>query len=222
MKIEKNDLVVETFPIGTYACNCSLIYSLRSKEAIIIDPGNDFFALKNLIDERGLKVGKLLHTHAHFDHIGRSCDCKDYTGAELFLHRDDLFLYRDLSLQGSFFGQSVSEASYAIDFYLEQDMDLGLGKEVCSFLKTLHTPGHTPGSCCFYSDYFDEPLLFSGDTLFSQSIGRVDLPGGDGDKILRSIKKDLFTLPAETVVITGHGSMTQIGFEKKHNPFVGP
>ena len=219
-KARKGDWVIETFPIGSYACNCSLIYSVTSGLAIIIDPGNDFMTLSKIIAQKNLKVVKLLHTHAHFDHIGESSRCKAHTGAELFLHRDDLFLYNSLRQQGLFFGENVASPEYPIDHYLEQDMSFDLGEHLKDFLKTFHTPGHTPGSCCFYTDYFDKPILFSGDTLFHQSIGRTDFPGGDADRIVKSIKNHIFTLPDETDVVTGHGQGTQIYFEKKSNPFV--
>ena len=216
---KRGDWIVETFPVGTYACNCSLIYSARSGQAIIIDPGNDFLTLGKIIAERNLQVVKLLHTHAHFDHIGQSCHCKAETGAELFLHRDDLFLYQGLVEQGVFFGEEITSPDYPIDHYLEHEMSFDLGTDLKNFLKTLHTPGHTPGSCCFYTDYFDEPILFSGDTLFHQSIGRTDFPGGDAGSILKSIKNSLFTLPDETEVVTGHGQGTRIYAEKRGNPF---
>ena len=215
----KGDWVVEIFPVGSYACNCSLVYSVKSGQAIIIDPGNDFETLRKIIFRRNLHVVKLLHTHAHFDHIGQSCRCKEDTGAKLFLHRDDLFLYQNLKAQGVFFGEEVASPGYPIDCYLEHDMSFDLGEDLKSFLKTFHTPGHTPGSCCFYTDYFDNPILFSGDTLFYQSIGRTDLPGGDSGSILKSIKNVIFCLPDETRVVTGHGIETQIYFEKKSNPF---
>ena len=216
----RGDWVVETFPIGSYACNCSLIYSLKSGRAIIIDPGNDFIALSKLIVERNLQVVKLLHTHAHFDHIGDSCRCKADTGAELFLHRDDLFLYQGLREQGLTFGVELDSPEYPIDHYLEHDMRFDLEDDLRGFLKTFHTPGHTPGSCCFYTDYFDLPILFSGDTLFHRSIGRTDFPGGDAASILKSIKNTLFVLPDETEVVTGHGPGTHIYAEKTSNPFL--
>ena len=216
----RGDWAVETFPIGSYACNCSIIYSLRSGQALVIDPGNDFLALQKIIAERELQVVKLLHTHAHFDHIGQSCRCKSDTGAKLFLHRDDLFLYKGLREQGRFFGEVLADPEYPIDDYLEHDMSFDLGDDLRSFLKTFHTPGHTPGSCCFYTDYFDRPILFSGDTLFHQSIGRTDFTGGDASKIMKSIKNILFVLPDETEVVTGHGRGTRIHVEKRSNPFV--
>lgn len=220
MKMERGDVVVETFPIGTFACNCSLIYHRQSKEAIVVDGGNDYPTLKKKLDERGLKVKKMLHTHAHFDHIGASGICAKATGAKLYLHAEDLFLYQALEQQGEIFRQEVGP-SIPIDEYLQEDMSFGLeGEGLAEFMSTIHTPGHTPGSCCFYSEYFEVPLLFAGDTMFQFSIGRTDLPGGDSEAILKSIKTRLLTLPDETEVVTGHGPKTRIQLEKKANPFI--
>jgi glyoxylase-like metal-dependent hydrolase (beta-lactamase superfamily II) len=215
-----NKLVIETLPIGSYACNCSIIYSQKTREAIVIDPGNDHRTLLKKITDLKLTVKKLLHTHAHFDHIGRSNEVRAQTGATIHLHKDDQFLYDQLQMQGTFFGQSV-DVPGPIDHYLQHDEEFHFeDNEIITFLKTIHTPGHTPGSCCFYSQGFSTPLLFAGDTLFQNSIGRTDLPGGDSRKILQSIKEKIFTLPEETLVITGHGPMTNIAHEKQFNPFL--
>jgi len=124
-----------------------------------------------------------LHTHAHFDHIGRSNEISVETGAKICLHKDDNFLYQKLPQQGLFFGQIVGTPKQ-VDHYLEEGETFGFDDpELKLFLTTIHTPGHTPGSCCFYSDYFDTPQLFAGDTLFQNSIGRTDLPGGDSKKL---------------------------------------
>lgn len=219
-KRTRGELVIETFPIGSFACNCSMIYSIKTKEAIIIDPGNDFKTLDRMIKERGLFVKKLLHTHAHFDHIGQSSEVHISTGATIHLHKEDLFLYEALEQQGMFFGQTVGKP-VDVHGFLEHEQEFGLEDSgLNNFLKTLHTPGHTPGSCCFYTDYFDVPVLFAGDTLFQSSIGRTDLPGGDSNKIIKSIKDELLTLPGETGVITGHGPETLIHLEKSGNPFL--
>jgi hydroxyacylglutathione hydrolase len=223
---EHNDLRVETFPIGSFACNCSLIYSTKSKECIIVDPGNDKETLIKVIQEKGLKVTKLIHTHAHFDHIGHSASISKLTSAPLYLHKGDLFLYENLKEQGLFFGAKTDNLNHPIDFYLEDEQNFNLSQESkptgehSDILNTLHTPGHTPGSCCFLSEKFKLPLLFSGDTLFQRSIGRTDLPGGDSELIIKSIKDRLLTLHEETNVIPGHGPLTQIYTEKKSNPFI--
>lgn len=220
MNNNNQNLAIETLPIGAYACNCSILYSKKTREAIIIDPGNDYQTLLAKIFELNIKVKKLIHTHAHFDHIGNSNEVRAKTGATIHLHKDDLFLYEQLPMQGKFFGQNVGVPG-PIDHYITDDEEFYFeDDEIKTFLKTIHTPGHTPGSCCFFSNYFSTPLLFAGDTLFQNSIGRTDLPGGDSRKIIKSIKERIFVLPDETTVITGHGPMTQIHHEKRFNPYL--
>ena len=139
--------------------------------------------------------------------------------AKILLHRDDQTLYDALAIQGQMFGVPVDRPG-KVDTYLEDGMDLSLSAAETPFLKTLHTPGHTQGSCCFYTEATGKPLLFSGDTLFQESIGRTDLWGGDFPQILKSIKQKLFALPLEAHVIPGHGESTTLWHEKKHNPFL--
>lgn len=220
MPLLKGDIIVDSFPVGGLACNCSMIYSNSTKEAIIVDPGNDSSVILSYIKEKNLKVKKLLHTHAHFDHIGRSSEIKEHTKATLHLHKDDKSLYESLKQQAMFFGDQVGSVS-PIDEYLENEQEhTFLSQDLNFFIKTIHTPGHTQGSCCFYSDFFDTPLLLSGDTLFRGSIGRTDFPGGDYGQLIKSIKNNLLHLPDETIVIPGHGPSTQIFQEKKSNPFL--
>ena len=214
------NLKLETFPMGSFACNCSLIYDDETKEAIIIDPGNDLEAISEKIEERNLDVQLLLHTHAHFDHIGCSKCLAEKTNSKIMLHKDDEVLYQNLAVQTSMFNMAPLEVG-TIDTYLEDEMTFSMkNSELNEFLKTVFTPGHTEGSCCFYTESFSGPILFSGDTLFQNSIGRTDLPGGNTELILKSIKNRLYDLPDETNVITGHGPMTSIYHEKKNNPFV--
>jgi hydroxyacylglutathione hydrolase len=218
--MRKDDLVLESFAVGSFRCNCSLIYSESTKEAIVVDPGNDLEQIMGLIKERSLNVVKLLHTHAHFDHIGQSAEVSRLTGATSHLHNEDMFLYEALAQQGMFFNQPVAKAG-EIHSHLQDNESFSLESiHLKEFLHTIHTPGHTPGSCCFYTDFFDSPVLLAGDTLFQGSIGRTDLPGGDSNQIIKSIKTRLITLPSETQVITGHGPKTVIHKEKSHNPFL--
>lgn len=221
--LKKNHLNLLLFPVGNYQCNCSILYSDQTNEAIIIDPGNDHEFILKKIKELHLTVKKLIHTHAHFDHIGRSSEIKKATQSKMYLHQGDLFLYDNLVTQGRFFGQEVG-TPLPLDGHLTHDMTFSFDNdiddlELKDFLKTIHTPGHTPGSCCFYTEYFDVPMLFSGDTLFNHSIGRTDLPGGDSHLILKSIRDRLFSLPDETMVTPGHGELTRIFEEKNENPF---
>jgi glyoxylase-like metal-dependent hydrolase (beta-lactamase superfamily II) len=186
----------------------------ESGEALVVDPGGDVDDIIERLASLGLKAKYLLHTHAHFDHIMGSKGMREKTGAEICLHKEDEFLYNMLGKQASMFGLSADEP-LPVDKFLSDDQEINFGK-----LKTqvLHTPGHTPGSLCFCVQDSDS-LLFSGDTLFSRSIGRTDLWGGSFDKIIKSIKTRLFTLDDETRVIPGHGPDTSIWTEKKENPF---
>ena len=210
-------LVVETFAIGSLGCNCSLVYERDSRRAIVIDPGDDPEALLQAVGERGLKVTQLLHTHAHFDHIGGSDAVKRRLGTPILLHRDDEELYRRLQEQGLLFGIRVPPPG-EVDQFIEEGFEVMLGAR--TLLTTIHTPGHSPGSCCFYTEVTGKPLLFAGDTLFRQSVGRTDLPGGDPYALIKSIKQRLFELPAESYVVPGHGEHTTLHAEQRHNPFL--
>jgi len=207
-------LIVESFPVGPLGCNCSIVGCSESGEALVVDPGGDVDDIIERLATLGLKAKYLLHTHAHFDHIMGSKGMREKTGAEICLHKEDEFLYNMLGKQASMFGLSADEP-LPVDKFLSDDQEINFGK-----LKTqvLHTPGHTPGSLCFCVQDSDS-LLFSGDTLFSRSIGRTDLWGVYFDKIIKSIKTRLFTLDDETRVIPGHGPDTSIWTEKKENPF---
>lgn len=202
-----------TFPSGSYQCNTTIIYCDEKKTGIIIDPGNDDQLVIKKIAELNITITDLIHTHAHFDHIGASSNIQKKCGGKMCLHRQDLQLYQSLKTQGQFFRQPVGEI-VPIDHYLE-DQEIFQGH-----LKTIHTPGHTPGSCSFYTEVNQTPILFSGDTLFNQSVGRTDFPGGDFQVLKKSIKDRLFSLPSETLVIAGHGPNTMIGHEIKMNPFL--
>lgn len=219
---ENEDFKIETFPIGQFACNCSLIYSKKSRDTLIIDPGNDKETLLKIIERKNLNVKKLIHTHAHFDHIGRSQSIQKETGAPLYLHKEDIFLYEALDQQALFFGAKTDLTKRPIDSYIENEelFYLSTLEKEQKILQALHTPGHTPGSCCFFSESLPLPLLFSGDTIFKNSIGRTDLPGGNSDLIIKSIKNRLLVLPEETEIIPGHGPMTKLYLEKSSNPFL--
>ena len=212
-----DDWVVESFAIGTLGCNCSLVYRRRSRQAIVIDPGDDPAALLAAVGTRNLVVTQLLHTHAHFDHIGGSDEIKRRLGVPILLHRDDEELYRRLQEQGLLFGVPVA-APGKVDRFIEEGYEVELGSR--KLLTTIHTPGHSPGSCCFYTEITGEPLLFAGDTLFRQSVGRTDLPGGDPYALIKSIKQRLFQLPPEAYVVPGHGPATTLAVEQRTNPFL--
>ncbi len=217
---ENTDIAVKSAPVGTLACNCSIIYSKKSGEAILIDPGNDSSIVLDEIEKNNLKVKKIIHTHAHFDHIGDSKKIHQKTNASIYLHKGDDLLYKQLKLQGQLFGFKLDEPAEDYESLVDEQTFSFQEKQLKEFLKTIYTPGHTQGSCCFFTEYFSIPILFSGDTLFQNSIGRTDLPGGDSESIIKSINKRLLPLPDETKIITGHGQSTTIGQEKAYNPFL--
>ncbi|MDX1959411.1 MAG: MBL fold metallo-hydrolase [Leptospiraceae bacterium] len=209
---------IETFPVYPLGCNCSIVYSEETKDAILVDPGGDEKKILERFHKLGLRLSHIVHTHAHFDHcLATNPMANHFPESKVCLHKNDLFLYENLAKQCAFFGinypnQEIKEISH----FLQDEEELTLGKEK---LKVLFTPGHTPGSICFHLNHSHGSILFSGDTLFSGSIGRTDLWGGNYDQIITSIENRLFTLEDETIVIPGHGEETKIYREKRTNPF---
>jgi glyoxylase-like metal-dependent hydrolase (beta-lactamase superfamily II) len=202
--------------MGSLGCNTTVLIAKATREAIFVDPGDQSQSFLEKIKPFNIsKVLMLLHTHAHFDHIGAAHQLRSDLQTRVLLHKEDQFLYDSLKIQAAWF-KVIIENPGPIDAYLEQDQVFQLSD---LDLKTIHTPGHTPGSCCFYTEALGEPLLLSGDTLFRRSIGRTDLPGGDSKQILKSIREHLWSLPEETICIPGHGSKTRIYEEKLENPF---
>jgi len=211
-------LLVETFPVGGFECNCTIIGCADTKDAIVIDPGGDGERILEVVKHYDLTVRWAIHTHAHLDHIASTRDVKEATGATIALHKEDLFLYDGWQMQAQMFGWRV-RPMLPVDHFLSDGEELTFGKRSA---RVVFTPGHTPGSCCFsVEDVADRRrLLFSGDTLFSRSVGRTDLPGGDFPTLERSIKDRLYTLDPDTQVVPGHGPPTTIGDERRSNPFV--
>jgi len=209
-------VLVETFPVGPLQCNCSILVDEATGEALVIDPGDEPERILKVLATAKVKPVALLHTHAHFDHITGTREIAEATRAPILIHPADLPLYERLPRQAATFGLEADEPR-PIDRPLSDADVIRFGK---SALRVIHTPGHTPGSTSFLLEG-DEPLLFSGDTLFRRSIGRTDLWGGDTDVILDSIRGKLFTLPGDTPVVCGHGPGTTIQEERRLNPFAG-
>ncbi len=198
--------------VGPLQVNCFILADEKTKEAVVIDPGDDAGDILKIIKEKGLKVKYLVNTHAHFDHVGANKALKEATGAELLLHEADAPVLATVSNQSRSFGMSPVVSPPA-DRYVKQGDVLTAG-EVS--LKVLHTPGHTPGGISL----LEEGMVFTGDALFAGSIGRTDFPGGDLLTLIRSIRTQLMTLPDETKVFSGHGPATTIGDERRENPFL--
>ena len=208
----QSQFVIRTFPVGPLQCNCSVIGDSISGRALVIDPGGDADQILALVKELDLTVVAIIHTHAHLDHILAAGEIKKATGAPIFLHESDQFLWDLVDQQCAMFGVPPVTLPDP-DHYLKDDQAL----ECCGGV-AIHTPGHTPGSVSFWFEQYK--TLIAGDTLFSGSIGRTDLPGGDFDQIVTSIKERIYSLDDEAVVVTGHGPNTTIGSEKVTNGFV--
>jgi hydroxyacylglutathione hydrolase len=210
-------ILVRTFPVGLLQCNCVVIGDPTTKQAIVVDPGDDAERVLAVLGEHGLTCRAILNTHTHIDHVGANQALKDATGARLMLHESDLPLYDALRVQSEWMGGMLPEpVRAAVDEHIHQGDRVTAGGLVA---EVLHTPGHTPGSLCFHFAG-GEPLLLSGDTLFAGSIGRTDLWGGDYDQEIASIRTRLLGLDDRTRVIPGHGPETTIGRERRKNPFL--
>ena len=208
--------LIETFPVWPLQCNCTIVADEASRQAVVIDPGDEPERILRVLESMKLEPVALLHTHAHLDHITGSRAVKEATQAPIRLHPSDRPLYDALPEQAAFFGMRA-EPPLPLDGFLEDGEKIPFGLHT---LRAIHTPGHTPGSMCFALEGAS-PVLFSGDTLFRRSIGRTDLWGGDTDAILASIREKLFSLPGDLPVVCGHGPDTTIDEEKRLNPFAG-
>ncbi len=204
-----------TIPVGPLQCNCTILVDEETRDAVLIDPGDEAPRILAAIEKAKARPVALLHTHGHFDHIGASSAVAARTGAAIRIHSADRFLWDALASQAALFGLEAQEPATP-DGGFENGETITFGK---SSLHVIHTPGHTPGSTCFLLDS-GNPVLYAGDTLFRRSIGRTDLWGGDSDLILKSIRERLFSLPEDTPVVCGHGPGTTIAEEKRENPFL--
>ena len=207
-------MIHEVLAVGQLGCNCSILGDPETGEGIVIDPGDDISEIEAILSKHGLMVKMILITHAHIDHIGGAAKLKESTGAPVYMNENDAGLYAHIDVQANWLGMAVPEKT-SIDGGLKDGDKFLLGT---TELLAMHTPGHTQGSSCIWMP--GEGTLLAGDTLFRDSIGRTDLPGGDERQILRSIAGKLLELPEETLVVPGHGPSTTIGREKKRNPFL--
>lgn len=198
--------------VGPLQVNCFLIADEKTKEAVVIDPGDDAPDILKVIRDKGLTVKYIVNTHAHFDHIGANGAVKEATGAQLVMHEEEAPTLATSAQQSRSFGLGAV-TSPPPDRLLKHGDVLTAGE---ISLNVLHTPGHTPGGISL----LEEGLVFTGDTLFAGSIGRTDFPGGDLLTLLRSVKTRLLTLPDETRVFSGHGPASTIGDERRENPFL--
>lgn len=207
-------MIHEIFPVGPLQCNCSIIGDESTREAMVIDPGDDIEDILALIAKHKLQVKQIVITHAHIDHVGGAMKLRTVTGAPILLNENDYALLKMLDMQAAWIGVA-SPGKVEIDQSVAQADTVKAGSLVA---EVIHTPGHTEGSICLY--FPTEKKLIAGDTLFAGSIGRTDLPGGAFEKIIRSLHAKVLTLPDETTVVPGHGPLTTIGEERESNPFL--
>ena len=211
-------LIIESHAVPPFYKNGFLVACGDSRDAILIDPGDEVDDLLRMADAKSLSVGLILLTHAHVDHVSGVAQAKRATGARVGVHRDDVFLYNAAVEQGKMFGYAL-EAPPPPDFDLAESGTIRFG--ACE-VHVDHTPGHSPGGVCLRvsAPGLAETHLFVGDTLFAGSIGRTDLPGGDYETLMRSIREVLFAFGDAAIVHSGHGPDTTIGRERESNPFL--
>jgi hydroxyacylglutathione hydrolase len=209
-------MILESFPVGPLRCNCTILGDEVTHEAVVVDPGDNIAEILSRLQKHGLTLRQIVITHAHIDHVGGAALLKKATGAPVFLNQNDLGLLGAMEMQAGWLGVPTPEVG-SPDASAEDGLTLGLATLPG---QVIHTPGHTPGSICLL--FPQQNLLLAGDTLFAGSIGRTDLPGGDGRQILRSLRDRLMVLPDKTRVLPGHGPDTTIGEEKQSNPFLQP
>lgn len=207
-------MIHEILPVGPLECNCSIFGDETTKEAIVIDPGDDIGEIRKILDRHGFTVKAIVVTHAHIDHIGGAAKLKSFTGAPVYMNQNDQELYDHLEWQAQWLGMRNPERT-TIDVNARDGDTLKLA---AAEFHILHTPGHTQGSISVWIPA--ESKVAAGDTLFRDSIGRTDLPGGDSHQIISSIHEKLLALPDETLVVAGHGPQTTIGRERERNPFL--
>jgi glyoxylase-like metal-dependent hydrolase (beta-lactamase superfamily II) len=207
-------MIHRVFPVGPLQCNCSIIGDEQTREAMVIDPGDQIEDILKILKSENLTLKQIVVTHAHIDHVGGAMKLKAATGAPILMNQKDEALLKMLDVQATWIGMKPPGA-----VQVDEDVSEGRILQVGSLSSTvIHTPGHTEGSICLH--FPEQNTLFAGDTLFAGSIGRTDLPGGSFEKIIRSLHNQLLQLPDETQVVPGHGPMTTIGQERESNPFL--
>jgi len=202
---------IHAMEVGPLAVNAYVVEDPADRKAFVVDPGGDGEALLAEIGRLGVTVEMILLTHGHFDHVGAVGLLRERTGSPVLVHPEDVERMLGARRQGLLFGLRVPDPPKPDRLVEDGDTVSFGGRE----FRVAHTPGHTPGCVCYIAD----GMAFVGDLIFAGSIGRTDLPGGDYDTLIESVRKRIFTLPDETVLFPGHGPATTVGEEKRSNPF---
>lgn len=206
-------MIIQSVVVGITQTNCYIVGCEETQEGVVIDPGGHAESILASLGNRGLTIRYVLNTHCHFDHIGANAEIVAATGAQLAVHAAELPLLK-AGGGAALFGIPVSESPMP-DVELVDGQLLEVGK---LRFRVLHTPGHSPGGVTFHLE--EQGVAFDGDVLFADGVGRTDLPGGDWETMLRSIREVLFALPDATVIYPGHGPRTTVGRERAHNPWL--
>jgi hydroxyacylglutathione hydrolase len=207
-------MILEKLTVGPFQENCYVIGDQESRIGAIIDPGDEAARIAMAVEETGLDIGSIIVTHTHIDHVGAVAALADEYACPVLMHDEAEPMLKELPTQAMMMGIRFGKLP-EVDRYVEDEEIVEVGD---LRLRSLYTPGHSPGHLAFYLQ--DEGLVLSGDALFAGSVGRVDLPGGSMEVLMQSIEERLLTLPEETVVYPGHGPRTTIGNERTSNPFL--
>ncbi len=214
-------MIIRQMALGPIQANCFILGCEETRQAVVIDPGDDTDRILSTLAGDQLTVVHIINTHGHFDHVGANKRLKEVTGADILIHSADAPMLSHLSDTAAAWGLAA-ENSPTAERQLEDGDTISFGTHS---LTVLHTPGHTPGGICLYTEYkeagVDKKAVFVGDTLFAGSIGRTDFPGGNFDTLINSIRTKLFRLDDDVTVYPGHMGNTAIGVEKRTNPFCG-
>jgi len=205
-------MIVEQLEVGVFAENCYIVGCRKTYQGVVIDPGDEIERILGVVDSKKFDIKYILLTHAHLDHVKELKHIKKELNVPVYMHKADQFLIDNLPAQAAAFGLTTSGIP-GIDAYIDEKDTINFGG---IHFDILHTPGHSPGSVSFVTD----GVVFVGDVLFSGSIGRTDLPGGDYNTLITSIKEKLIPLGDEMMVYSGHGPPTTIGQERETNPFL--
>lgn len=207
-------MILERLIVGPFQENCYIIGDEGSGTGALVDPGDEAARITFAVEQTGLAISQILVTHAHVDHVRAVASLKDEYSCPVLMHQEAEAMLKTVMQQALMMGMRFGKVP-VVDRYVGDDEMLEVGS---IRLQSLYTPGHAPGHLAFYVE--DEGIVFSGDALFAGSVGRVDLPGGSMELLIRSISERLLTLPNETRVLSGHGPETTIGQERLYNPFL--